>query len=218
MKRSMQKGVLITLEGIDGSGKSTIAKKIVARLHDEYDVLLTTEPTKTWIGDTVRRSVCSDTDPLAEFFLFMADHAEHLAKIVKPALDEGKVVISDRYSDSRCAYQGVTLAKLAQQASGFGDPMRWIKRFHEGWTILPNLTFLFVVAPDIALGRCNRKSMLTKFENLEFLQRVQDNFLKLYDEEPERFVKIDAEKELGEVEKEVMDKITRYLGGRRPIT
>lgn len=214
MKQHMQKGVLITFEGIDGSGKSTMAKKVAARLHDEYDVLLTTEPTKTWIGDAVRRSVCSDTDPLAEFFLFMADHAEHLAKVVKPALDEGKIVISDRYSDSRCAYQGATLAKLAQQASGFGGPMRWIKKLHEGWTIVPNLTFLFVVAPDIALDRCNQRSTLTKFENPEFLQKVQDNFLKLADEEPGRFIKVDAENSLDVVEGEVMSKIREYIRTR----
>ncbi len=213
MKRHMQKGVLITFEGIDGSGKSTMAKKVVARLHDEYDVLLTTEPTHTWIGDAVRRSTSFNGDPLAEFFLFMADHVEHLVKVVKPALDEGKIVISDRYSDSRYAYQGVTLAKLAQQASGFDDPMRWIKRFHEGWTIAPNLTFLFIVAPDIALDRCNRRSMLlkSKFENLEFLQKVQENFIKLADEEPERFVKVDAEKEIDEMEDEVVEKILKYL-------
>ncbi len=235
MKRHMQKGALITFEGIDGSGKSTIAKKVVARLHDEYDVLLTTEPTHTWIGNVVRRSTSFDADPLAEFFLFMADHAEHIAKVVKPALDEGKIIISDRYSDSRYAYQGVTLAKFAQQVNRFDDPMQWIKMLHEGWTITPNLTFLFIVAPDIALNRCNQRSMQSKsrkdynsrsfpncdmskskFENLEFLQKVQDNFLKLADKEPERFVKVDAEKGIDEIEKEVVGKILKYLRMRGP--
>jgi len=204
----LQKGILITFEGIDGSGKSTIAKRISARLGKDYDVLLTTEPTLGWIGDVVRRSIASDADPLAELFLFVADHAEHVAKMVKPALDEGKIVISDRYSDSRYAYQGATLANR------FENSIDWVKRIHAGWTIPPDLTFLLLVSPSVALSRCNARKKTTKFEDIEFMKKVQANYLQLADDEPKRIVKIDAEQDLRIMEEEVMSKVQEYIRKR----
>ena len=201
----LQKGILITFEGIDGSGKSTVAKTVAERLRNDYDVLLTTEPTSGWIGDAVRKAIASDVDSLAELFLFVADHAEHIARVIKPALDEGKIVISDRYSDSRYAYQGATLA------GRFEDPIGWVKRIHAGWTIPPDLTFLLLVSPSVALSRCNTRQKTTKFEDIEFMKKVQANFLKLAGEEPARFVKIDAEKDLHVMEEEVMSKIQEYI-------
>ena len=105
------RGKLITLEGIDGSGKSTVAKRLQENPEIRaLDPVFTREPTRgTLTGTAVEQAILSDTDQLAELFLFTADHAEHLAKLVKPALETGKSVISDRYSDSRYAYQGMTL-------------------------------------------------------------------------------------------------------------
>ena len=85
----VSKGKLITLEGIDGTGKSSIARMLQNKFPD---AVFTREPTHSWIGNAVKRSIESDTDPLAELFLFVADHAEHIARVVKPALDEGKNV------------------------------------------------------------------------------------------------------------------------------
>lgn len=199
------KGRLITFEGIDGSGKSTLAKRVVELLMDDYEIVFTKEPTQTWIGNVVRRSICSDTDSLVELFLFVADHAENVVRI-KPALHQGKIVISDRYSDSQYAYQGALLADR------FDDPIGWIKQIHDEWSVKPDLTFLLLVDPVVALTRCARKR--TKFEEAGFLGKVQHNYLKLAKEEPERFVKIDAERELDEMEREVMDKIIKYLEGQ----
>ncbi|MBU2617311.1 MAG: dTMP kinase [Euryarchaeota archaeon] len=199
------KGRLITFEGIDGSGKSTLAKRVVELLRDDYEIVFTKEPTQTWIGNVVHRSICSDTDSLVELFLFVADHAEHVARI-KPALHQGKIVISDRYSDSQYVYQGALLADR------FDDPVKWIKQIHDEWSVKPDLTFLLLVDPVVALTRCARKR--TKFEEVGFLGKVQLNYLRLADEEPERFIKIDAERELDEMEKEVTNKIIKYLGGR----
>jgi len=201
----LQKGILITFEGIDGSGKSTVAKAVAERLRNDYDVLLTTEPTSSWIGDIVRKAIASDVDSLAELFLFVADHAEHIAKVIRPALDEGKIVISDRYSDSRYAYQGATLA------GRFEDSIDWVKRMHAGWTIPPDLTFLLLVPPSVALSRCNARQKTTKFEDIEFMEKVQANFLKLADDEPRRIIKIDAEANLDMMEEEVMGKIQECL-------
>ncbi|MDO9097457.1 MAG: dTMP kinase [Candidatus Methanoperedens sp.] len=199
----MPKGKLITLEGIDGTGKSSIAKMLKTRFPE---AVFTVEPTMSWIGKTVKKSIESDADPLAELFLFIADHAEHIAKIVKPALEDGKLVISDRYSDSRYAYQGATLSDK------FDDAMEWVESIHKGWTIVPDLTILFTIDPAIAVSRCGIRGNHTKFEKIEFLETVQGNFLKLAKRDPQRFVVIDAGRELEVVRLEVETVIEKFLG------
>ena len=184
------RGKLITLEGIDGSGKSTVAKKLQENPEIRaFEPVFTREPTRgTFTGTAVEKSIQSDTDQLAELFLFTADHAEHLAKLVKPALENGKSVISDRYSDSRYAYQGVTLKNRLD------NPLEWVKNLHRGWTIVPDLTFLFDISPEI-----------------EFLRGVRELFLRLVEEDPERFIVIDASQPPEGVEKEVMEKVLEFL-------
>src|SRR6056297_435606 len=99
--------MLITLEGIDGSGKTTVWEALQAEFPD---ATFTSEPTDSWYGEAVYRSIGDDdADPLAELFLYTADHADHLSRVIEPALERGDLVISDRYSDSRFAYQGATL-------------------------------------------------------------------------------------------------------------
>ncbi len=200
----MPTGKLITLEGIDGTGKSSIAKFLKKGFPD---AVFTREPTESWIGSAVKRSVESDGDPLAELFLFMADHAEHIAKVIKPALSAGKIVISDRYSDSRYAYQGVTLSDK------FDDAVAWVQGLHRGWTVVPDLTILFTIDPEVAVSRCGIRGEKTKFEKLEFLKKVQDNFLRLAREEPHRFIIIDAGAKLETVGGEVEEKVREFLNG-----
>ncbi len=198
----MTGGKLITLEGIDGTGKSSIAKMLKKRFPD---AVFTREPTKSRIGRAVKRSIESDGDPLAELFLFVADHAEHIAKVIKPALSAGKIVISDRYSDSRYAYQGATLSDM------FDDSVAWVQGLHRGWTVVPDLTILFTIDPEIAVSRCGIRGEKTKFEKIEFLKKVQDNFLRLAGEEPHRFVIIDAGEELETVGRKVEVEIKEFL-------
>src|SRR5659263_126734 len=147
----------------------------------------------------------SDTDQLAELFLFTADHAEHLAKIVKPALENGKSVISDRYSDSRYAYQGITLKKYLE------NPLEWIKNLHRSWTVVPDLTFLFDIRPEISVERCGRRGYQSKFEKIDFLRGVREIFLRLADEEPDRFIVIDASQPPQEIEMEVTEEVLEFL-------
>lgn len=201
------RGKLITLEGIDGSGKSTAAKKLQENPDIRvFDPIFTREPTRgTLTGNAVENAIKSETDQLAELFLFTADHAEHLAKLVKPALEKGKIVISDRYSDSRYAYQGVTLK------SRFENPLEWVKRLHAGWTVVPDLTFLFDIEPEIAVERCGKRGEQTKFEKIEFLRKVRDNFLSFAAEEPDRFMVIDASRPQEEIEKKVVQKILEFI-------
>lgn len=201
------RGKLITLEGIDGSGKSTVAKKLQENSELRvFEPVFTREPTRgTLTGNAVENAIQSDTDQLAELFLFTADHAEHLAKLVKPALENGKSVISDRYSDSRYAYQGITLKNRLE------NPLEWVRNLHKGWTVVPDLTFLFDIEPEIAVKRCGKRGEQTKFEKIEFLRGVRELFLGLAAEEPERFVVIDASGSPENVEKTVVQKILDFV-------
>ena len=201
------RGKLITLEGIDGSGKSRIAKKLQENPEiSAFDPVFTREPTRgTLTGTAVEKAIKLDTDQLAELFLFTADHAEHLAKIDKPALGGGKSVISDRYSDSCYAYQGVTLQNHLK------NPLEWIKNLHRDWTIVPDLTFLFDISPEISVERCLMRGNQSKFEKLEFLRKVRELFFSLACEDPERFIIIDASCFPESVETEVTEKVLEFL-------
>jgi dTMP kinase len=207
MKTVLMRGKLITLEGIDGSGKSTVVKKLQENPEiSTYEPVFTREPTRgTLTGTAVEKAIKSDTDQLAELFLFTADHAEHLAKFVKPALESGKSVISDRYSDSRYAYQGITLKKYME------NPLEWVRSIHKGWTIVPDLTFLFDIRPEDSIERCGKRGDQTKFEKIEFLRSVRDVFLKLVEEDPDRFIVIDASRSPKTVEIEVTEEIMDFL-------
>ena len=201
------RGTLITLEGIDGSGKSTVAKKLQENTEIiAFEPVFTREPTRgTLTGTAVEKAIQSDTDQIAELFLFTADHAEHLAKLVKPALENGKSVISDRYSDSRYAYQSITLKKYLK------NPLEWIKNLHKDWTVIPDLTFLFDIRPEISIERCGKRGDQSKFENIDFLRGVREIFLRLADEEPDRFIVIDASQPPQKIEMEVTEKVLEFL-------
>jgi dTMP kinase len=190
------KGHLITLEGIDGSGKSTAAQHIAASLAElmpERRLVLTAEPTKGDAGKILRKELAyagpgetSIARRMEELFLFMADHAGHLARIVIPSLEDGAIVLSDRYTDSTAAYQGVTLRNIVP------DPVQWIRSLYQPWNLQPDRTLLFILDPSLALQRMQSRPGREKFERLEFLESVDENFRQLASGEPERFVLIDA--------------------------
>ncbi len=201
------RGKLITLEGIDGSGKSTICRL----LQDEKrfsGCVFTREPTTSWLGDAVNRALRSDMDHIAELMLFLADHADHISRLIRPSLESGANIISDRYSASRCAYQGATLAGL------FNEPLDWIRSLHKGWTIDPDLIVLFDIDPLVAVKRCGDRGERSKFEKIEFLKKVRSNYLRLAAEEPSRFVVVNADRPLDKVKEEVFGIIGRELEGR----
>jgi dTMP kinase len=197
--------LLITLEGIDGSGKSTLHEALKELLAD-LNPVFTREPGATWVGDQVRRAIAEQIDPVTEATLFVADHAAHLARVVRPALAEGRLVISDRYSDSRFAYQTVTLQGIIP------DPEGWLRAMHNGWTIVPDRTFLCVLPVDDALTRLKPDSQREHFEQREVLEKVQNNYLSYARNEPTRFVIVDAMLEREIVAKFVADAIHEMWG------
>ena len=177
--------VLVTLEGIDGSGKSTLLAALKESLANLSPVF-TREPGATWVGESVRRAIAEQIDPVCEATLFVADHAAHLATVVRPALAEHKLVISDRYSDSRFAYQAVTLEGVIP------EPERWLRAMHDGWSILPDKTFLLAIPIDDALARLSKKSGREHFERRDVLEKVQNRYMEFARAEPDRFVIVDS--------------------------
>jgi len=202
-------GRLITLEGIDGSGKSTALQHIASRLRalrPERRLLLSAEPTQGPVGRIIRGGLRKAGDATAaermnELFLFLADHAQHLAGTVIPALEEGAVVLCDRYADSTAAYQGVTLRSILP------EPVAWIQGILLPWSRPPDLTILFVIDPEAALLRIEGRPGREKFERLEFLQYVDENFRRMAAAEPDRFVLADA----ALPEEQVADDATRAI-------
>ncbi|ELZ82737.1 thymidylate kinase [Haloferax elongans ATCC BAA-1513] len=175
--------MLVTLEGLDGSGKTTVWEA----LRDTYsDAVFTREPTDdSWYGEAVNRAIGDDdADPLATLFLFTADHADHLSRVVRPALDAGELVISDRYSDSRYAYQGASL-----RDSDLKRPMEYIMGIHAAFTRPPDKTIYLDVDPETAAARSGSTN---KFEQAAYLAEVRANYERLIEAEPERFIRIDA--------------------------
>jgi dTMP kinase len=198
--------MLVTLEGIDGSGKTTVWESLrAARDGDGYT--FTREPTESWHGEAVRRSIADDdSDPLAELFLFTADHADHLERVVKPALDRGNVVVSDRYSDSRYAYQGAALEGVVTR------PMEYIRGVHQPFTVQPDVTIYLDVDPETGAARSGATD---KLEGAAFLASVRANYEELVDLQPGRFVRVDAAQSPEAVIDDVESVLDRVLDQER---
>ncbi|MEF8791894.1 MAG: dTMP kinase [Haloarculaceae archaeon] len=176
--------MLVTLEGIDGSGKTTVWEALRDAEVVPEDATFTREPTGSWYGDAVRRSIRDgDADPLAELFLFTADHADHLSRTVRPALEAGRLVVSDRYTDSRYAYQAASLDGVLKR------PMEYVRGIHSPFTRPPDATLYFDVDPRTG---AERSGVTNKLERAGYLAEVRSNYERLLSAEPERFVRIDA--------------------------
>ncbi len=197
-------GRFFVFEGIDGSGKTTVAREVSERIEQEVGprVVQTAEPTSTWMGDCVRRGNETRVSALSEALLFLADRAEHTRRI-KGWLSEDMVVVCDRYNASTLAYQG---AMLREQEGD--EALEWLKSVSAPTTIAPDLTFLLRISPEEALERINNRRSLTRFERLEFLVEVAEIYDMLADEDPD-FVVIDATQSLESVVNEVMSFVLR---------
>ncbi|SMO51290.1 dTMP kinase [Halorubrum cibi] len=195
--------MLITLEGLDGSGKTTVWEAL-QDVHPE--AVFTREPTDSWYGDAVYRSMGDEeADPLAELFLYTADHADHLSGTVRPALAEGNLVVSDRYSDSRFAYQGATLAESDLDVD---SPMEYVREIHTAFSRPPDATIYLDLDAAAAAERAGRTD---KFERDGYLAAVRENYERLIDDEPERFVRVDATRPLEDVIARVEDVVAGLL-------
>jgi dTMP kinase len=183
----------ITVEGIDGCGKTTVAAALVSELEARgVPVVATREPTDTWLGEAVKRGNEEDVSPFTEVFLFLADRADHTLRI-REWLAEGNVVVSDRYADSTYAYQAASL-----QVHGMGDALFWLKSVSAPIVEVPDMTLLLMLEPSLALARIADRPRKTKFEDSDFLSRVSENYVDLASQE-DRFIIVDAERPLAAV-------------------
>ena len=182
-------GMLVTVEGVEGSGKSTQCKRLVEALRSRgLDVVLTREPDGTPMGAALRGLFDADGPPpapLAQVFLFMAARQQHVATVIRPALSRGAVVLSDRYADATMAYQGY----------GLGVDLETIRDLNALATggLTPDLTLLLDLDPAVGMARIRDRS-LDAFEKMDltFHRRVRDGYLEIARAEKRRVVVIDA--------------------------
>lgn len=193
-------GFFVTVEGIDGAGKTTVVDAINA---EWKQVLLTQEPSELWTGKQVRRAISneSDTHPLATFYLFMADRIHHIEEEIRPALDRGMLVVSDRYADSTLAYQPIALDEHVEEPRSFMDATM------EPWNFDPDLTIYIDVPIEVAMQRLDGDE---EYEKREFLRGVKENYEAIRDGNSDRFVTIDGTQSKEAVREEALDIIRGY--------
>ena len=199
-------GLFITFEGIDGCGKSTQRDLLAEELERRgLDVLVTREPGGTPIGEDIRKILVSEASvhiaPATELLLYVAARAQHVAELIRPALDAGRIVISDRYTDSTVAFQG----------HGRGLDLDIIQALNEFATasLKPNLTIVFDLDPAAARRRVRSRPMgglLGAFDeqHAEFHERMRAGYLMMAKDEPSRVRVVDAGGSLEETHRQVL--------------
>ena len=214
-------GTFITFEGIDGSGKSTQLRLLGNFLKaNGCDALLTREPGGTTLGLRLRAALLDameEVDPLTELLVFAADRAQHVRRLLRPALENGKVVFSDRYADATVAYQGA--------GRGFAPELiaQIVELATEG--LKPDLTLLFDVSIDESTTRTTRRSTSKTstaktprdrldIENADFHTRVRDAYLQIALAEPERVKLIDSSGPVEKTQERVRGIIVPFLQSR----
>ena len=200
-------GIFVCFEGGEGAGKSTQSKALAEYLTGlGHEVVLTFEPGDTEVGRKVREIVLSpETGELAhetEALLYAADKAEHLRRVVRPALERGAVVITDRYVDSSLAYQG---AGRALETGALERMLRWATG-----DLRPHLTVLLDLEPSHGLTRFDERDRI-EGEPLEFHRRVRAEFLELAGRDPEHYLVLDAHGDLDTIASAVRERVGELL-------
>lgn len=192
--------MFISVEGLDGSGTTTVLEG----LKEELDPVTTAEPSSLEYGQIVRENLSDDsTDPLVDFFLFMTDRRNHIEELIRPADENGNIVISDRYADSTRAYQPVALNGVVFDSEW--DAKMFIQRVMDVWNYEPDLTLYIDISVRTALERADCDE---KYETKEFLNRVKTNYEELVQNE-DRMVRIDGEQSKEDVLADCLTEVER---------
>lgn len=204
------RGVFITFEGGDGSGKSTQIQSVRDWFESRgREVIVTREPGGTELGTEIRRLVQNgpeDVDARTEALLYAADRAYHVATVIAPALERGAVVLGDRYIDSSLAYQGAARSLGVDEIASLSA---WATR-----GLYPSLTFLLDLPPEVGARRRTDAPDRMERESMDFHERVRHQYLRLADAEPDRIVVIDAVGTVDEVFSEIRGVLVeRFEGG-----
>jgi dTMP kinase len=209
---STRGGCFVALEGGEGAGKSTQAGRLLAWLGSErHDVVLTHEPGDTEVGRRVRHIVLDpatgEMSPRTETLLYAADKAEHVERVVLPALARGAVVVTDRYVDSTIAYQGGGRELSADDVERVA---RWATR-----DVRPDLTVLLDLPPGEGLTRFDTRDRI-EGESAEFHDRVRAAFLRLADADPDHYLVLDARLSPDEIAGRIRERLTPLLARLAP--
>ncbi len=206
----MNNSLFITLEGIEGAGKSSQVNTIADFFTEKNrNVVITREPGGTKTGEQIREillnkdniEIHSDT----ELLLMFAARAQHIKEVIQPALAENKIVICDRFTDASYAYQG------GGRALG-GERIAVLENWVQG-ELRPDITFLFDIDVETGLERANKRGEADRFEqeDIDFFQTIKDTYLKRADAEPKRFRVIDANQDLENVTAQVIKELEALL-------
>lgn len=210
---NMQKGLFITFEGADGSGKTTQLNKIKDYLIKEgFDVVVTREPGALEIGQKIRNILLHEKSFVSdrcEMFLFLADRSQHIDALIKPALEDGKIVLCDRHTDSTIAYQGY----------GRGQDVELLKKLNKIAVnmIEPDLTLLYDVSSETAQERLGKEKDRMESAGIDFHTKVRNGYLELAKENPQRIKIIDANNKIDKVfddTKNVVKKLIQESRGK----
>jgi len=207
------RGVFITFEGPEGSGKTTQARRLAAFLEAQgYAVVLTREPGGTLIGDQIRRILLDHANetmkPRTEVLLFQASRAQHVDELIRPALAAGKIVLCDRFADSTLAYQGY----------GRGENLATLRQLIAYATrgLQPHLTLLLDIDPQQGLMRRRGRPLLPEWnrldaEELAFHRKVRAGYQKMAAAEPQRWVHISASRPVEAIQAEIRTVVLQRL-------
>lgn len=204
----MERGLFITFEGSDGSGKTTQIEKLRTFILEKgYDAILTREPGGTPISEKIREIILDknnmEMDYMTEALLYAASRAQHVAQVIKPALEAGRTVICDRFMDSSIVYQGY--------GRKLGDCVRIINEYAVRGC-LPDITFFLKVDPEVAKLRIKAEEQdRLELEKLDYHKTVFQAYEELENQYPERIIGIDAGRSIDEISEEIKERIVRLL-------
>jgi len=203
----MKKGLFITFEGTDGCGKTTQIELLKKYLEEKgYKVVLTREPGAKGLGEKLREILLNydgDVSSNCESFLFLADRAQHIDMLIKPAIERGEVVLCDRHTDSTVAYQGY----------GRGLDLDQIKMLNDIATngVKPDMTFVFDIDIETAQKRVGKTKDRMESAGIEFFKRVREGYLEIAKSEPERVKVLDATQTIETISNQVKEYIDTKL-------
>ena len=207
----MKKGVFITFEGADGCGKTTQLNLLKDYLENNgYEVVLTREPGGKGLGEKIREILLNydgEVSNRCESFLFLADRAQNIDIIVNPAIEQGKIVLCDRHTDSSVAYQGYGRGLDINQINTLNNLATNNKK--------PDLTLVFDVDIETSMQRVGNEKDRMESAGKDFFNRVRNGYLELAKQEPERIKVVDSTKSIQEVQKDVLEIIKTKLNDTR---
>ncbi len=206
----LSSGLLITFEGGEGAGKTTLIEEVARQLQSEgYPLIKTREPGGTKMGEEIRHLLLQHSDtkvsPYAELCLFLASRAQHVAQVIGPALEEKKIVLCDRFNDSTIAYQG------AARGLGIDRVTDFCAFASQG--VEPNLTLYLDIDPAIGLSRAQRTRAQDRIESetISFHTKIRETFHSLHRAYPHRLYLVDAEQPIAKVFSDAMELIHRLI-------